>query len=92
MYMYMNNTYNDTDEQFNPLPKTFVKDSLRTVDRVLELHQKDIHIMRHRPKRGGKIPTHKKPSMSNKNKQQLQVPLCDHLSKHTLKCQSVEQL
>ena len=77
-YMYIH-TYNDTDEQFNFLSKTFVKDSLRTVDKVLEQHQKDIHIMRHKPRRGGKIPTHKKPGMSEENKQKLQVPLCHHV-------------
>ena len=72
--------YDDTDVEFNPLPKTFVKDSLGAVDRVLEQYcdLKDIYQTRNESKLGRKIPTHRKPGISEEDKLKLQVQLYNY--------------
>ena len=60
-------------------PSLLIEESVRGVDEALAKYDRDIHIMNHRPQRGGKVPTHKQSGMSEEEKYQMQVP-CSHVS------------
>ncbi len=60
-------------------PSLLIEESVRGVDEALAKYDRDIHIMNHRPQRGGTVPTHKQSGMSEEEKYQMQVP-CSHVS------------
>lgn len=67
-------------------PSILMQESIRGVDEALARYDRDIHIMNHRPRRGGKVPTHNTSGMSQKEKQKLQVPCYDDVSTYHSSC------
>ncbi|XP_064385832.1 uncharacterized protein LOC135334528 isoform X2 [Halichondria panicea] len=78
---YSSSDENDSDSESEtkslPSPPSFhpsllIEESVRGVDEALAKYDRDIHIMNHRPQRGGKVPTHKQSGMSEEEKYQMQ--------------------
>ncbi|XP_064388534.1 uncharacterized protein LOC135336587 isoform X2 [Halichondria panicea] len=78
---YSSSEENDSDSESGtkslPSPPSFhpsllIEESVRGVDEALAKYDRDIHIMNHRPQRGGSIPTDKQAGMSEEEKYQMQ--------------------